>query len=209
MAVMSAKTVLLFSLLVFVGTVYTSCGECGKKIACPGYNGAVLKDWFPYNDNQELVFMNDQNETDTFHLKNTATTAPYEFISSYGRPARCHAENVFMSTETDSSGYSRLRVSLNEEENFKTARLALSRQYINIYELEENKYARVEIGPKPAVSQHLQRASIGNRIFTNVYEAKTDTTGDKSSGIYRVFIRKGEGLVAYSEYPSLTTWVKQ
>ncbi|RYZ48519.1 MAG: hypothetical protein EOO14_21975 [Chitinophagaceae bacterium] len=50
---------------------------------------------------------------------------------------------------------------------------------------------------------------VGTRTFTNLLEATGDTSQTKNAGVYKVYFARGKGIVAFSEYPSLQTWVKQ
>lgn len=92
---MSTKIFLLFLNLAAV-CFLTACGNCSKKVDCPGYNDTVLNNLFPYADNQQLIFRSNTNETVLFTLKNTKTTQPYQATtgSLFTTPV-CEAEKSF------------------------------------------------------------------------------------------------------------------
>jgi hypothetical protein len=203
---MSNRVVVFFLVSISTFSIY-SCGECSKKIDCPGYKDDNLDAWFPYSDNQQLIFKNDLNEVDTFTLKNTFTTEPYQETSSWERSVTCSAQKLFTTVEKDSTSAAKLSLSLNALENSSSANFFLRRTSIEINGIENTASSQVSINTRPVSTQALPSITIGNRTFPNVIVAKRDTA--KINGIYIFYYRKGEGLVGFSEYPSLKTWVKQ
>ena len=70
-------------------------------------------------------------------------------------------------------------------------------------------WAQVNSSSRNLSVQLLPAFTIGNRTYSNVVEATGDTTNIKLTGLYKLYYAKDEGLVSYSEYPSLQTRVKQ
>jgi hypothetical protein len=49
---------------------------------------------------------------------------------------------------------------------------------------------------------------IGNKTYSNVQKATSDTITTKAPGIYQLYIGKGNGVLAYQKYPSLEFMIK-
>ena len=207
---MNRPTAFLLLFLLTISVALLSCGECSKKIDCPGYTDDTLDAWFPYQDNQRLIFVSNNNTVDTFTLKNTKTTAPYQAAGGvYGPGPQCEARKTFQSLQTDSQQGSRFNANFLSYNSTRYANFTIGKNHIGITGLGSEGTVRVNTGSRDIIPQIRPAVTINNRTFTNIMEAVGDTTHTKNAGIYKVYFSKGEGLVAFSEFPSLQTWVKQ
>jgi hypothetical protein len=204
---MTAKTILLVILLSMAVAILSSCGICTKKVDCPGYNDEVLDAWFPYFDKQELIFRNELNERDTFLLHHSKSLPYTQTVP--GQSRTCASNSSFQSVEANFPVSAGFYLDLQSGDLGRQVFLRLRSTEIRFEGFKENGSSRVLFSSLIGSSQWMTTATIGNRTFTELMEVKRDTTSSKKDGIYRFFYRKGEGLVAYSEYPSLKTWVKQ
>ena len=207
---MNMPAALFFFFLFTTCFTLLSCGDCSRKIDCPGYKDAVLDAWFPYRDNQRLIFLNSANKADTFTLKNTETTEPYQASSGiYGPAPFCEARKTFSSVELDALKRNTMNIELYSAKNDRRAHFFLGDDSFNVYDVAEDSLGQLAFGQRPASLQQLPSVTLGNRTLTGVVAAAIDTTNLASGRLYKLYFQKGEGLVAYSEYPSLITWVKQ
>lgn len=208
---MNAKALLIYGLLSSVLIFCYSCGECSKKIDCPGYQDDVLDRFFPYQDNQQLIFLSSTNEQQTLTLKNMETSEPYQAVGRpYGGTPICRATKRFAAAETDTSGRTLFGITLEKEGNhFRSADFAIGRNWIRFQLFSDTGIARIDINgfSTPVKTQH--NIIVGNRTFNKAIVAGRDTVGLKQPGIYQIYYTEAEGLVGYKEYPSLKTWVKQ
>jgi hypothetical protein len=102
----------------FLGTLalsLLSCGDCSKKIDCPGYKDDTLDSWFPYGPVQRLIFESNNNRMDTFTLRNTETTAPYQVTGGLFSPVHCDARKRFQSLELDTFKRNKMTVELSSD----------------------------------------------------------------------------------------------
>lgn len=197
----------VLSLLITIG--FISCGLCSKKVDCPGYKDELLDSWFPYSDGQQLRFRSNTNDEVTYTLENTETTVPYEASSgAYGAGPRCEAQKVFASVEKDSLGSNKAAIFLQSIEGQRQNSFSFGRNHFSISFVGENS-AIVNTGSRNMTLVEQPSVTLGNRVFTNLLEATGDTNQTKNAGVYKVYFAKGEGIIAFSEYPSLQTWVKQ
>jgi hypothetical protein len=195
----------LFPLVFFL----LSCGDCSKKIDCPGYKDDTLDAWFPYGSMPQLIFESNTAQKDTFTLRNTETTAPYQANGGLFSPVRCEAHKTFQSLELDTFKRNKMTVELNSVDKNRMAYFTVGSYSLGIYGMQANGLGQVSAGSRYLLPKILPAVTLGNRTYTNVIEATGDTVTTKVSGIYKVYYAQGEGLVSYSEYPSLTTWTKQ
>ncbi len=200
-------------LLALIPVLHWSCNDaCSKKIDCPAFTDTELPEWLPYTDNEQLIFRNQQNEQKVFNLKNTYNTAPYQ-ETGFSSPLFCIAEKWFQSLETDGSGRSlfaaelQVRSTNNSQEKF--ASLNILSNSIQLAEPTPGGFGSVRIGQQITTRQDHPSLLIGNRSFTNIISAMRDTSQENRPGIFKIYYGKSQGIVAFMEYPSLNTWVKQ
>ncbi len=201
--------IVLFFVLFIATVFFISCGACSKKVDCPAYKDDLLDAWFPYSDNQKLIFRSTLNEADTVALKNTQTTEAYQETSSFERAVVCTAGKTFQSVERDTAGSFKFYLQLSTGDGQHEAQFYVQQTNIALTNFSETGLPQVTLNNRTATSQSLQNFTLLNRNFATVVESKLDTSGGKISGIYRLYSVKGEGIVGYSIYPSLKTWVKQ
>jgi hypothetical protein len=207
------KPVLLLLISPFA-LICTSCGSaCSKKIDCAGFNDQELLTWFPYKDNEQLVFKDSLNEEQTFTLKNTLTTQPYQSTAGvFSPPLYCDAQKVFESLERDSVKRVIFSVTLAVySDSVRTATLNINNSSVYFNNLKDTGFMQVYIAGSypPRSKEKFATLNLGGKSFTNVMAVVRDTSLQKTQGIYKVYYAKNAGIIAYSEYPSLKTWVKQ
>ena len=207
---MHERTAFFLLIIFFIPAALFSCGDCSRKIDCPGYKDDTLDAWFPYWDDQQLVFVSTANRADTVTLKNTETTEPYQATSGvYGPAPYCNARKAFESLELNALKQHKMSVELSTGKYTRSARFSLGENSFSLYDLTENSPGQVTISNRPAVLQMRPAVTLGNRTFTHLVEAISDTAHLDSGRLYKLYFAKGEGLVAYREFPSLLTWIKQ
>lgn len=207
---MSAKTVLLLILLPCLAVFLYACGECSQRIDCPGFADDTLTRLFPYSDNQMLVFRSDTNSTETFTLKNTRTTEPYQATGGgYGAPPRCSEEKVFESNERDTGSRRTWFYVHLQSGDYQTVDMVINTTSIYFNNFSDTAFATVSLGGLQAPPLFRPLVTVGNRTFNNAVVAQRDTANVKRSGIYRIFYTRAEGIVGYTDYPSGINWVKQ
>lgn len=198
------------SLFLFVHVmIYTSCGMCSKKIDCAGFDDKELTAWFPYSDGELLTFRNNLNEKHSFTLKNTHTTQPYQRTGGFSNTLRCEAEKVFESMEKDTSGRANYSLTLQVYSGTKSALMNINRTSVYFNNLTDTGFLQVIIATRITTKEKLTTFNTGSNFFSDVTAVTADTNATKAQGIYKLYFSKNLGLIAYSEYPSLKTWIKQ
>ena len=207
---MIAKSFLVYLVAVGVLTLFISCGECSRKIDCPGYKDDTLDSWFPYRTNQSVVFASTANVQNRFTLENTETTAPYQQRGGiYGPSLWCEAKKVFQSKETDSFKRSKAIIELLSRREGRSVRITIDGNNLDIFGFSASGTGQLTSGGRIMVPRLIPQITLGNKTFLNVMEAVGDTSLSNSAGFYKVYYAKDLGLISYTEYPSLITWVKQ
>lgn len=195
----------LLSLLLFL----YACGECSRRIDCPGFSDDTLTRLFPYSDNQRLVFRSDTGSTLTFTVKNTRTSEPYQARGGFSGPLNCSEEKVFESAEQDTTLRQPLFSVYLQSGNYQSVDVRINRNSFYFNDFSDTAFKIVSVGGFRVVPIFQSSVSVGNRTFTNVTVAQRDTTGEKRTGAYRLFYTRAEGIVGYTDYPSNINWVKQ
>lgn len=205
---MNAKPFVVILLTLILAAFFLSCGACSKKLDCPGYKDDTLDSWFPYKNNQQLIFVSNTNSSDTTTLGNTETTAPYQVTGGSLSRLYYEARKIFRSHELDSLKQNKIVVELVAT-GTRVVNFTIGRNAFYIYNLQSNGLGQINTNGRYLMPEQKAAVTINNRTFYNVIEAIGDTTASKTPGIYKLYYRRGEGLVGYSLYPSLITWVKQ
>jgi hypothetical protein len=187
-------------------------GSCSKKIDCPGFSDTQMLQWFPYTNNQQLVFQSNLNEQQVYSLKNTFTTDPYQQGSGYRTPA-CSTEKTFQSLQTDSSNRSLFSISFETSTSTgnvlsRWVYLRLKNNQINFQNLTNTGFGQVTINSRVSDLQHFSTLTIGNKTYSDVISARIDTSSHPP-GIYQVYFSINKGLLGYADYTSARVWVKQ
>lgn len=208
---MNTKTTLFFLTGIVLAAFFVSCGVCSKKIDCPGYKDDTLDSWFPYTNNQQLVFRNDANEADTFVLKLTEITEPYQLTTGpLASPKHCTGWKRLQGTGTNISKDQLVTINLSTQEGkSRNIDFSIKNDGFSIYDLQSNGLGQISARGRSLLPQAQAIANVNGTPFYNVIEAIGDTATDKTRGIYKLYYKQGSGLVAYVEYPSLRTWIKQ
>ena len=200
----------LFLLTFFFTLFLSSCGNCSRKIDCPGYKDDTLDSWFPYRNNQQLIFGGSGGQRDTFTLRNTETTAPYQATGGIlGPPLHCDARKVFQSAEVDTSKRRAFNLTLQTSTDYRAADFSMHGETFTLYNTKGEDLWRASSHRSTMAVSLQPTLTVNNRTFTNVVEATGDTLNIKEQGVYKIYFSMGDGLVGYSHYPSLQTWVKQ
>jgi hypothetical protein len=202
-------------ILFFVtAVIFTSCNsDCSKKVECPGFNDGALSQWFPYQDNTTLIFSS-SNSIDSFFLKLIETTAPYETQrGGFGNnTGDCHASKKFQSVARNLVNLS-LELSSNlasySTTPARSVYLHILSNEIQALDLKENGFTTISINGQPCLTEFFPSLQIGNKIYSNVQKATRDTIAIRTAGIYQLYIGKGNGVLAYGQYPSLELMIKQ
>lgn len=204
------KHIFLFCFVTGIAFLFYSCDVCScKKIVCPPFENAHFSSWFPYNNDQTTVFKNGSGDADTISFLAIQKSASYEASRGcYGSSGGCN---------TDASIYASAKFSNNNSEQISINFTEYSEQSkrISLY------FGSFKIVSDDIVSEGLKNISslnytanfypqlnINNIAFANVQVIMKDTVS-KQSGIYKLFLSRNNGIVAYEQYPSLTTWIKQ
>jgi hypothetical protein len=191
-------------------TFFFSCGECSRKIDCPGYKDDTLDSWFPYRTNQSVVFASTANVQNRFTLENTETTSPYQQRGGiYGPSLWCEAKKVFQSKEADSFKRSKAVIELLSRREGRSVRITIDGNDLDISGFSASGMGHLTSGGRIMVPRLIPQITLVNKTFHNVMEAVGDTIHSNSAGFYKVYYAKDQGLISYTEYPSLITWVKQ
>lgn len=192
---------------------FQSCYECSdKQVTCPAYSETGMSNWFPYSPNTRLIYSSNST-TDTINIKSIEVTGPYEDRVSARNPY-CIADKTWSSLELTSAGFPRFRIQatqFNDTYNPPNSReevyLSIDREYFSGKGISDTGFVKENFSTQK--SQFFPSISVGTNTFSKVQVIEKDTIVNKASRIYKIWIAKHNGLVAYQEYPSKKIWVKQ
>jgi len=193
----------------------TGCEVCScKKIPCPEFNAPEFLHWLPYTSSQKIVFRNN-SLFDTITIDRIDKSASYEaskgclhgdngctmnywLSSAEAQPDYTPKFSVdFMSTTPFESSNASKNIALRFY-NFTCAASGVDDQGLLI---EPGAYS----------SQYYASFNMAGNIYNNVQVIIKDTSGStgKTSGPYKIYLAKDQGMVGYEHYPGLQTWIKE
>ena len=186
------------------------CYECSdKEVTCPAYVETGASNWFPYSVNTRLIFYNN-SLADTININSVEISDAYEDRVSARNPD-CIATKIWTSAELLSSGSPVLSIRSTQINN--TYHPQDSREDIHI-RIKNVSFTGKGISDTGLVetnfkSQFYSSLLLNGNTFMNIQVIEKDTSANKLPGVYKIWIAKHHGLLAYKEYPSNNLWIKQ
>jgi hypothetical protein len=196
------------TLFIGIEGLYSFCSADGGPAEdtrmCPAFADANFDQWFPYSANQNLYFISLSGAKDTLTIsginKSPATLTPVSWP--------CSINAQFASMQLTADNRNRLYVSYLKTQGEQRNQLSLSLYNFTLSEawLKDNN-----ISPSfPTIkNQYFTTLTLNGIDFQNVVELMQDTATNKQAGVYKIWIGRQKGLVAYELYPTLERFVKQ
>ncbi len=189
-----------------------SCEDCSKKIPCPGYEDALLDAWFPYKNGQQLIFKTSGNKTDTFRLQLSDSTVAYDSREANG----CNAFKSFRAIETDSFFRTKLYITMGvsqpaySTDMVRGASINLFSGHFNGTQLTQDGFESFsgESGTN-LVTNNLRNFSLNGITYPVVQSVQKDTINNKQVIVYKIYLAKNFGIIAFEKNPGAELWIKE
>lgn len=200
-------------LLLTACALITSCNVCtGKQVSCPAFDDELFTTWFPYSQNQQLVFSS-LALNDTFHISRASRSGSYNDTVT-ARSPYCIAEASFTTNASNPGEAPPFNILYNiSHDEFANK----TEKYIRI-RVKNRSFDSKELSDTGLVNDftgYLQTHykvtdTIGSKAYTNVQQVSVDTTSTsfKLNEVYKFWLAKHQGIVAYEEYHG-NLYVKQ
>jgi hypothetical protein len=188
----------MFSKALF-GLMLAAALPACTKTDCPPFADAGFDAWFPYQEGQTIYFTSDKKDKDTL-LFNSVYRSPEH--RTYGGGGKCNAWAYYSSTYMHVSPKVYLSINTYPGGNALSVNL-------NTFKLDEATITEAGITAKNTgySATALSNVAINSKTFSTVSLLQRDTIANKEAGVYKVWVSKGAGIVAYEQYPSLERWV--
>ena len=200
--------------IVIVFIPFSSCDICSKKVSCPAFNDTLLVQWFPYQLNDRLKFNSTAGQSQLFLLNSVSSSGPHPSTTDRGI---CHAEKDISSAERDSLGQSYFDLRLLQQDQYGTHR-AVSFRLLGVNfqgtELGETGFANAFTyaynDPNiNATLQYYNSIQLNGKTFNKVQSIMLDTTVAKKPFVYKLYISRQAGLIAYETSGPSLLWLKE
>jgi len=174
---------------------------CSRTISCPAFSDAAFDAWLPYQQDQWLFFINSRQQKDSIRI-GVVERSQAEVVKGGGyNSPKC---NIYAYIRGNGN------VFLNIQ-NQEAKAVSLALDDFNFYggAMGDSGIRYVpETGPYKTVYYYSH--TLGAQTFNNVELLEKDTTGMKGGEhIYRVYLSRENGIIAYERYPSHDLWLKQ
>jgi hypothetical protein len=172
--------ILLISLFVFV----TGC-----DYNCPGFDKDLLV-WMPYETGDELVYINQRDDTLTFTINQKEISEPYE--TSHKNRNYCVSNAMFYATDHNMNGVS--------------TEIINDRDYLSVSvsaKVNDNSgldYLKIE-----DIASIIQQYTIASKLYEEVliFEKDTITNDDE---IWKIILAKNYGIIQFHDRETNDVW---
>jgi hypothetical protein len=203
--------------------LYSCNSTCSKTVSCPAYSSPLADSWFPYNDQQQLVFKSSGGLYDTLHLQLQDSTAAYTHTTGGSTPSSgCSASKSLESIERDSLNNNKLRI---EFMILGAAYSTLTGTSVSIYlgapsyfegrELTDTGFLYYSVSNtgyyiNNRTPQTLHNYLIGGTTYPLAQVFINDTAiVNNAVGTYKIIVAKNAGVIEYETNPGNIVWIKQ
>lgn len=211
---MRANKLHIFTLLgaIIFALTFWSCNICTKKVSCPEFNDETLESWFPYDAGLKLRFLSN-SQLQMFTFDDVTTSGPY---MSEGRG--CTSNRRGSSKEVDAGG---VPMFIFDLQRFDPAFNGGSSRAVNLRLLglqfkgtdpDEEGFQQVfnESHGGMGMLKYHPSIQLGGKTFYNVQSIYFDTISNlPKAPVFKVYISRQNGLVAYETYRPVLLWVKE
>jgi len=198
---------ILASFIFFISMILVqSCNDvCScKQVPCPGYNNINFDEWFPYDSAQQIIYTDSLAlHSDTATILGVSTRAPYD-----AKKGCNSANNGCSSNKYIYSNF--LSFSYNSSSDWNGA-LIDSTYSVNVHDFSAQAKILKTTGfdSLNMPSAFYSEIKLNGKAYHNVQVITRTDTIKINEGVYKIFIQKITGLLAYQYYPSHTLLVKK
>ncbi len=185
----------IFLAMLFVG-IEGSFTFCSKSV-CPGFTDAYYDQWFPYTTGQQIVFATLSGKADTVKIGSAEKSQPFSSYNACGSSyasVRSDSGSTFFYVNAYNNGNTQTTIMLD---SFETAGIAISDTGI------VTNAESVSIPPK-----FLSSVTLNGKTFSDVQLLSKDTIYS-STNIYKVWMARNKGLVAYQKRIANELFIRQ
>jgi hypothetical protein len=202
------KILTCFAIVVALRTMFffQSCKDvCScKKVPCPGYSNANFDQWFPYDSAQQIIYTDSAGKSyDTATVLYAYADAPYEASKGCYNGASGCASGRYINSNI-------FRINYFNSEDW--AGVVIDSGYtIDVYDfsVRAGQLGNSGFGYADQSSDFFANINLNGKTCQNVQALwRTDTASIKGS-VYKIYIQKSTGLLAYEYYPSKTIFLKK
>lgn len=206
------KSLHYFLLLFFICSCHSNDGDqcSGKQVTCPAFDDNIVKQWIPYENRSILIFTSSSGK-DTFYIEAVSKSDPYQTTISARSPS-CNSNKQWNSYGDPLNIYVGRAVDQYNSSSIENINISIKEQSFTGYGFTDtginvrNSYD----GSVSEKTNFFTTITLNNSVFNNVQSLEKDTTSMiKPDGIYKIYLAKNKGIVAYEELPYKTLWVKK
>jgi hypothetical protein len=218
---MTASYSKLFLLLTTISFMLAACNTvCStKKVGCPGFSDANFSTWFPYQNNQLLVFKNVNGDSLKYTVSDIEPSGRYDAIVGglFRRSATSCSTSIYVTARPDSiyqpiflvqyyvdTPFSGQDVTKNLYIAVDQANWSVGAIYRDSIGIAINSYNSTS---KPSINYNVRLYN--GQLIDTLVTLTNDTTLDHSNKFYKAFIQKGKGIIGFEMYPNHQQWLLQ
>jgi hypothetical protein len=185
----------------FIGFMLLAALPACTKTDCPAFADAGFDAWFPYQQDQTIYFTSDKNDKDTLLFNSVYRSGEHR---TYGGGGKCNAWAYYSSSYIHVSP--KVYLSINTFPGGNALSIKLNTFNLDQAGVAESGITATHTGYSATA---LSNVAIKGKTFNTVSLLQRDTISNKDAGVYKVWVSKGVGIVAYEQYPSREQWVKE
>jgi hypothetical protein len=205
------KFVLLF-LLFLSSTLINSCTVCScKKMPCPAFNDAYFDQWMGNFSDKKVTYRNSNLVSDTFTLSHADSSIDKEANKGCLEGSNeCSSLFQTRSFELTPSGSIKFQLFYHSNTGWDgVSNKQITIQVRNFSVMASNVYDTGFVFHTNGIhTAYIPAITLRSKIYSNVQMIQADTNV-KVPGVYKIYLSKNSGLVAYEEYPTHELWIRE
>lgn len=177
--------------------------SCGEPKQCPAFSNKVFDAWFPYKQDQLLIFMNSRQEKDSIRILHYGRSAAVEIETGFFKP------DCGIRADIIGGGAMELDISCQLQVGSKATYLKIDDFFVAGSAVGDTGIVLSPGSVQGYKSAYHSRLNLNGKTYPSVQLLEKDTNVIQSGILYRVYLSKENGIIAYEKYPSRELWVKQ
>jgi len=185
-----------------------SCTVCScKTVPCPAYANVSFDAWFPYDSGQVIEFKSTGGITDTITIGQIETT------SAYDAQQGCYHSDNGCNTRKYIYGSGKMTAEYFSSADWN-GKLVDKHCFFQLYDFvaagsDISDTGIVFTTPPPNYrSQYITALTLNGKTYNNLQVFERDSASLKEN-IYKVYIARDIGLLAYEYYPAKILFIKK
>ncbi len=192
---------------------FISCGCSTKTVTCDVEDITVVKNWFMFDSGKVLIYKNQLNNIDTFVMNKEMVFRDNitRFGGAIGSTGICNTNYSIQNLQSLNSFGLNYTITKTKPNNLVTKKTSIhfNQNFFPFGEIGlDTLYKTSNFLKEPL--QYVTNQTMANGItYPLVYTVENDTSIITTNIVYKLYLAKNAGVIAYETFPNHDLWVIQ